>query len=79
MRKRTIKIEFDISYSRIDWLAKLLYNVCSQGDIKEFSVSGDDLSGVVVALKEEHIEAIANEAVTYHELEQKVIKMLEKD
>lgn len=76
MRKRTINLEVNLPYSKIDWLAKLLFHICSEGDIKSMDVSGQEIGNVIVSLRKEHIEAIANEAITYHDLEEKVLKMI---
>lgn len=69
--KRRVILDISIPLGKVDWLTKLLYNVCDDGDIKKMEISTIDDS-LVVALTEQHVDAIANEAVTYLELESKV-------
>jgi hypothetical protein len=75
MSKRDILFKGRISLGKIDWFAKLLYNACGD-DIELVEVSGER-DGVVLSLRSEHIDAIANEATTYVEMEDNVIKIID--
>jgi len=70
--KRKVVFKGNIPVGKIDWFAKVLYNVCFD-NIELIEVSNDE-NNVVVSLGNEHVEAIANEGVTYQELEDSVKK-----
>jgi len=74
MNRRNVSFKGKIPLGKVDWLAKMLYNMC--GDDIDFMEVSDEDGGVVISLTDKHIEAIANEAVNYVEMEDGVIKMI---
>ena len=80
MENREVMIKAKIPAPKIDWLAKLLYNACGAEGVEKIEVVDSDneqFAGIVVTLNSDHVDAIANEAATYYELEQSVRKMVE--
>lgn len=76
MINRNILFKGKIPLGKMDWLATLLYNVCGD-DIEFIEVSGER-EGVTLTLLKDHVEAIANEATTYVEMETNVIETIDK-
>ena len=72
MSKRSVVFKGSMPIEKIDWFAKMLYNVCLD-DVELMEVSNDE-NNTVISLGSDHVEAIANEAVTYQELEDSVKK-----
>jgi hypothetical protein len=70
------RIEFigNIPLGQVDLFAKIVHNLCKNKGLEKFHISSDDL---VISLLNEHVEAIANEGITYFELENSVRKSQE--
>jgi len=67
-KNRRIEFVGNIPLGQVDLFAKIVHNLCKDG-FQKFHVSADDL---VISLLNEHVEAIANEGITYFELENSV-------
>ena len=81
MQERAVTIEAKIPFSKIDWLIKLLFNACGSDGVSKIEIVDEDspqFDGIVVTLNSDHVSAIANEAITYFELEQSVRRMIEE-
>ena len=74
---KTRKVEFvgNIPVGHIDLFAKIINNICGEKGLQQLHISSGDL---IISLQQDHVEAIANEAATYIELENSVRKASHK-
>ena len=68
-KNRRIEFVGNIPLGQVDLFAKIVHNLCKNNGLEKLHVSSGDL---VISLLNEHVEAIANEGITYFELENSV-------
>jgi len=72
MQNRRIEFIGEIPLNQIDLFVKVIHNLCKEDGCKKLYISDDK---IIVSLLNDHIDAIANEAVIYKELENSVRKI----
>ena len=68
------KIEFigEIPLNKVNLFVKLIHNMCNKDTLNTLHISSNDL---ILSLLDQHVEAIANEDVSYIDLENSVRNM----
>lgn len=75
MENRTIEFVGEIPLSKINLFIKLIHNLCKDSALNKLYISSND---VILSLLNDHVEAIANEDVSYIDLENSVRKSIKK-
>jgi hypothetical protein len=72
MQNRIVEFVGEIPLNQIDLFVKIIHNLCKDSGCKKLHISDNNIT---VSLLNDHIEAIANEAIIYKKLEDSVKKI----